>query len=99
MMGDVGKQLAAGELRKLRRHEWRNVNHVTLRRARDVDHVLVGLGGPFAVETKWSATPWSQKPIHGRILDATAQPGTVSLTVFPAVFISRFLLPASGRRR
>ena len=25
--------------------------------------------------------------------------GTVSLTVFPAVFISRLLLPASGRRR
>ena len=25
--------------------------------------------------------------------------GTVSLTVFPAVLISRFLLPASGRRR
>jgi len=30
---------------------------------------------------------------------ATAPMGTVSLTVFPAVFISRFQLPASGRRR
>jgi hypothetical protein len=73
MMGDLGEQLTAGELRKLRRHGWRIVNHVTLRPARDVDHVLVGPGGLFAVETKWSATPWSQEPIDGRIVDAAAQ--------------------------
>jgi hypothetical protein len=32
--------------------------------------------------------------------ETTCSPGgSVTTTVFPAVFISRFLLPASGRRR
>jgi hypothetical protein len=47
MMGDLGEQWTASELRKLRRHGWRVVNHVRLREW-DIDHVLVGPGGVFA---------------------------------------------------
>jgi len=35
----------------------------------------------------------------GATVGVTGFGGSVSLTVFPAVFISRSLLPASGRRR
>ena len=58
MMGDLGEQWTAQELRRLRRSGWQVVNHVTLT-APDIDHVLVGPGGMFAIETKWSATPWT----------------------------------------
>lgn len=60
-MGEIAEQWTAQELRKLRRHGWRVVNHVLLR-TWDIDHVLVGPGGVFAVETKWSAQPWELKP-------------------------------------
>ena len=58
MMGDLGEQWTAKELRRLRRSGWQVVNHVTLT-APDIDHVLVGPGGMFAIETKWSATTWT----------------------------------------
>ena len=57
-MGDLGEQWTAKELRRLRRSGWQVVNHVTLT-APDIDHVLVGPGGMFAIETKWSATTWT----------------------------------------
>ncbi|MBV9292831.1 MAG: NERD domain-containing protein [Frankiales bacterium] len=57
MMGDSAEQWTAQELRKLP-DGWRLINHVMLRRAYDIDHVLVGPGGAFAVETKWSSHPW-----------------------------------------
>ena len=58
MMGDLAEQWTADELRKLRRSGWKTVNHVALT-VRDVDHVLVGPDGTFAVETKWSAQEWA----------------------------------------
>jgi hypothetical protein len=70
MMGDLGEQWTASELRKLRRRGWHLVNHLTLRN-RDIDHVLVGPGGVLAVETKWSAQQWSWSPADERLLDAT----------------------------
>ncbi len=33
------------------------VNHLLLKHG-DIDHVLVGPGGAYAFETRWSATPW-----------------------------------------
>src|SRR3954453_4413988 len=61
MMGEIAEQWTAQELRKLRRHGWRIVNHLMLR-TWDIDHVLVGPGGIFAVETKWSSRPWQLEP-------------------------------------
>ena len=69
MMGDLGEQWTANELRKLRRRGWAVVNHVTLR-TRDIDHVLIGPGGVVAVETKWSAQPWTWSPMDPRIVEA-----------------------------
>jgi hypothetical protein len=58
VMGDRGEQLTASELRRLRRHGWRVINHVALREW-DIDHIAVGPGGVLVVETKWSAAPWT----------------------------------------
>ena len=56
MGGDAERWTASG-LRRARRRGWHLVNDVTLGRG-NIDHVLVGPGGAFAVETKWtSAAP------------------------------------------
>lgn len=72
LMGALGEQLTASELRPLQRHGWRLVNHLTLR-TYDIDHVLVGPGGAYAVETKWSAHPWTLEPPEDRIRNAARQ--------------------------
>jgi hypothetical protein len=72
MMGDQGEQWTASELRKLRRAGWRVVNHVLLK-TYDIDHVLVGPGGAYAIETKWSARRWEFDPLDPKIQDATDQ--------------------------
>jgi hypothetical protein len=72
MMGDLGEQWTAQELRRLGRRGWRLVNHVALG-ADDIDHVLIGPGGAFAVETKWSASPWQSGPGQARQREAAAQ--------------------------
>ena len=57
-MGQMGEQLTAGELRRLRRRGWRLINGVHFR-AWDIDHVLIGPGGAVVAETKFSANGWS----------------------------------------
>jgi hypothetical protein len=71
-MGEIAEQWTAQELRKLRRQGWRVVNHLMLR-VWDIDHVLVGPGGVYAVETKWSAQPWELNPPDARITSAVRQ--------------------------
>jgi hypothetical protein len=72
MMGDLAERWTACELRKLRRSGWRVVNHVALH-AWDIDHVLVGPGGAFAVETKWSSHEWELVPPGERVRAAVRQ--------------------------
>jgi hypothetical protein len=72
MMGDLAEQWTASELRRLRRLGWRVVNHFSLRPS-DIDHVLIGPGGAFAVETKWSAYPWTVDPPEPRLVRAMQQ--------------------------
>lgn len=83
MMGDLGEQWTAQELRKLTGKGWRLVNHVILKQ-RDIDHVLVGPAGVFAVETKWTATPWEWGPVDPRIVAAarTAREHAHDLTLW-----------------
>ena len=57
MMGEIAEQWTAQDLRRLTRRGWRLVNHLALR-VDDIDHVLIGPGGAFAIETKWSASFW-----------------------------------------
>ena len=72
MMGGQGEQWTASELRPLQRRGWRVVHHVSLR-TWDIDHVLIGPGGAFAIETKWSAQPWVLEPAEERVLKASRQ--------------------------
>lgn len=51
----MGEQWTADELRKLRRHGWRIVNHVILER-RDVDHLTLGPRGFFTIETEFRSS-------------------------------------------
>jgi hypothetical protein len=57
MMGELAEQWTAQELRRLRKHGWRLINHFGLGHG-DYDHVLVGPGGVVLVETKWGGSPW-----------------------------------------
>ncbi|CAN0269358.1 unnamed protein product, partial [Phaeothamnion confervicola] len=50
--GVIGEEWTTTELRKLRRAGWLHANHVMLE-GKDVDHVLFGPGGFFAIETKF----------------------------------------------
>lgn len=72
MMGDQAEQWTANELRKLRGHGWRTVNHFALGKG-DIDHVLIGPGGAYAFETKWSATQWQSDFGQARLREAVAQ--------------------------
>jgi hypothetical protein len=79
LMGDAGEQWTASELRKLRRSGWMIVNHVALR-VEDTDHVLIGPGGAFAVETKWSSQPWDLAGDRVRAACQQASDGAARLT-------------------
>jgi len=72
MMGAQAEQWTASELRPLQRQGWRVVHHVSLR-AWDIDHVLVGPGGAFAVETKWSSIEWTIEPGDPWVAQAVRQ--------------------------
>jgi hypothetical protein len=61
MMGDTAEQWTASELRKLRKHGWRLVNGLRLTQE-DNDHLLVGPGGVYVLETKWSNRTWRLSP-------------------------------------
>ena len=71
MMGVEAEQWTADALRRLTRRGWRLVNHVALKRE-DIDHVLLGPGGAYTVETKWSSS-WSSSYGRDRIADGIAQ--------------------------
>lgn len=68
-MGATAEQWTASELRPLRKRGWRLLNHVALQRW-DIDHVLVGPGGVWAVETKWAADGWVLDPPSPRLHQA-----------------------------
>ncbi len=72
MMGDQAERFTTDELRPLRKRGWRFVNRFSLTTG-DIDHVLVGPGGAFAIETKWSAEPWQLDPPGDRIRSAARQ--------------------------
>jgi hypothetical protein len=61
MMGDQGEQWTAQELRHLRKRGWKVINDVALKWW-NTDHVIVGPGGAYAIESKWSATSWQVVP-------------------------------------
>jgi hypothetical protein len=68
--GVAAEQWTVDELRPLLRRGWYLVNHVMLPTGGDVDHVLIGPGGFFAIETKrrsdWSSSWTELGPIADR---------------------------------
>jgi len=72
MMGDQAEQWTAQELRKSARKGWRLVNHLALG-VDDIDHVLIGPGGAYAIETKWNGSSWRSGYGLARQRDAVSQ--------------------------
>ena len=66
---DLGEEMTAEAVRNRRRrwNGWRLVNGIYFRGHGDVDHVLVGPGGIFALESKWTSIPW-QRSAQGGII-------------------------------
>ena len=50
---------------------WRSFDTIDLG-GRDVDHMLIGPGGVYAIETKWSATRWSLTGLAGNQVERQA---------------------------
>ncbi len=73
LMGDLAEQWTASELRQLRRRGWKLMNHFALREFEDMDHVVVGPGGIFVVETKWSSNGWQLRPPSRAVAEAADQ--------------------------
>src|SRR5438105_2717300 len=73
MMGDLGEQWTAAELRRLERAGWRILNHALLREGGDIDHIAIGPPGVFVIETKWSAEWKNNRYCTGSIGAAIAQ--------------------------
>jgi hypothetical protein len=87
MMGDRGEQFTASELRRMRRRGWRVINHVSLKRHLDIDHVAIGSGGVLVMETKWSGDPWmldgTVDERVGRAVDRVGSQATDIRRMFP----------------
>jgi len=76
-VGVLGEEWTASELQKLRRHDWRFVNHVMLQHV-DVDHAVLGPAGFFAVDSKYRSE-WSTGRHHLDQLAAAARNQTRDL--------------------
>jgi hypothetical protein len=63
--GAEGERDTSDELRKLRSSGWHVIDDVRFERW-NVDHVLVGPAGVFAIETKWTSTPEQARRRRGR---------------------------------
>jgi hypothetical protein len=72
LMGALAEQWTAADLRPMQKSGWRLVNGLRLR-PWDIDHLLAGPGGVFAVETKWQSSPWRLHQPESRIRDAAEQ--------------------------
>jgi len=64
LFGTLGEQATAEVLqsRRMKRAGWQVVNGLGFAGHGDVDHSLVGPGGLFAVESKWTNQPWRLGP-------------------------------------
>jgi hypothetical protein len=61
VVGKMGEELTGEPVlgHRRRRVGWRLANGLYFERHGYVDHVLVGPGGIFALESKWTSTPWA----------------------------------------
>ncbi len=62
IMGLEYERMTADSLKTLKKRGWKILNGVQIRNKADIDHLLIGPGGVFVLETKWSANEWVTKP-------------------------------------
>jgi hypothetical protein len=60
LMGPVAEGWTADELRALEHSGWTVMSSILLE-GEDVDHVVLGRAGAFAIETKWSSSRWTHR--------------------------------------
>lgn len=72
IMGGNAETSTAHELRVLHHHGYVVIHHTGLHRG-DIDHLLVGPGGVFVLETKWSGTEWDFSRDNHWVSSAVAQ--------------------------
>ncbi|MGO8873433.1 MAG: nuclease-related domain-containing protein [Acidimicrobiales bacterium] len=62
--GMMGEECTGERVLTLRRRiqGWRLINGLYFAGLGDVDHVLIGPGGVFAIESKWTNVPWKVEP-------------------------------------
>jgi nuclease-like protein len=65
LYGSLGEQSTAEALktRRMQRQGWSLVNGLYFAQHGDVDHVLIGPGGVYAIESKWTNRSWEVAPI------------------------------------
>jgi hypothetical protein len=73
LAGTAAESWTASELRRMQRHGWRLVNGLRVRYDEDIDHVLVGPSGVLVVETKWSASSWTEDAFMAGSLQAAVK--------------------------
>lgn len=71
-MGTLAEQWTVQELKVVQGHGYFLINGAFLRGG-DLDHVLVGPGGVFLLETKWSAQEWRLDPGDRSLHSAVSQ--------------------------
>jgi hypothetical protein len=71
IMGGTAEQWTVDSLRAMEKHGYALINHTGLHPG-DMDHVLVGPGGVYLLETKWSATAWDISPDSFWLTSASA---------------------------
>lgn len=72
-MGGDAETWTAIELRQLDRRRWTVMHHVPLPSRGDVDHVAIGPGRVYAIETKWSARSDVDRFLAGAATQAERQ--------------------------
>jgi hypothetical protein len=73
MLGQQGEQWTSEELRPPGRRGWKLVDHVPLGGRSDADHVLIGPGGVYALETKVTGRTWNLARPDDRLVRAARQ--------------------------
>ena len=81
--GADAERMTPDGLRRLRRRGWLTFDHIPFANG-DVDHAVVGAEEAYALETKWSASPWALDPPSERMPGAlrSAQAGATKLERF-----------------
>jgi hypothetical protein len=70
--GAYGEEWTSSALRRALGREYVVVNDFQVEKG-NIDHIVIGPGGVFVVETKWSSTPWASVRGSGRLRQACKQ--------------------------